>query len=484
MEGHRSVAINYYGDTVRMPISSRCSITPNTSKPALLSAVRLAPSPPPVSSNPTCQPTSLSRVTMAEAIPKDTPSFYLHDEGALNHSAVLACLEARVRLPLPRWDDGLGADVVMSISDAHLLRQLAAHPARVHRPQLARLHFLAILPTTSLHASRRGCGSHNERMQSALQALRARVDEASAGTLFVFVQAYFECQNALTVPLLDYLLQTNANTTIPRIIVVNHDAVHGGMRPTGQWYCDPRHNRFRPSPYNITAFTPVRVPYPSMYRLDEAARRPGGCTDGQRNVSFMFAGTLDRNGEGALRGPTVRAFTQGRQDARVVSHNTAHDRSAAMHMRVADETAAVMQRARFCLVPAGDTATTRRMFDALAAGCMPVYLGDFDLIADSLPFMHSLDWNTLVVYAGRMKCLVQDNASAAAALAEQLMAREPNAAAFDVRACEERRTAYLRSLSHYGAGVADTLLHELSTLLPTRRCTTLGDAREKSGHTL
>ncbi|CAM9890230.1 unnamed protein product, partial [Scytosiphon promiscuus] len=36
------------------------------------------------------------------------------------------------------------------------------------------------------------------------------------------------------------------------------------------------------------------------------------------------------------------------------------------------EYAAHMSRSRFCFCPRGDTASSRRIFDALAAGCIPI----------------------------------------------------------------------------------------------------------------
>jgi len=53
------------------------------------------------------------------------------------------------------------------------------------------------------------------------------------------------------------------------------------------------------------------------------------------------------------------------------------------------ETFAEMQQSTFCLVPRGDTPSSRRFFSAIAAGCIPV------LIADDYtpPFSHALDYS-------------------------------------------------------------------------------------------
>ena len=69
--------------------------------------------------------------------------------------------------------------------------------------------------------------------------------------------------------------------------------------------------------------------------------------------------------------------------------------------------------ASMCLVPSGDVPSSRRLFDAMAAGCVPVLVRSFyRLNADkhqfttSLPFPHSIDWTTATLWmspAVRMK---------------------------------------------------------------------------------
>ena len=85
-----------------------------------------------------------------------------------------------------------------------------------------------------------------------------------------------------------------------------------------------------------------------------------------------------------------------------------------------------MARSRYCLVPAGDTPSSRRLYDALAAGCVPVYLGDEAALRPSLPFHAStgvttgmttgvttrvttgIEWGELLFYGGGMQQLADD----------------------------------------------------------------------------
>lgn len=52
-----------------------------------------------------------------------------------------------------------------------------------------------------------------------------------------------------------------------------------------------------------------------------------------------------------------------------------------------------MSNASFCLVPKGDTPTSRRLFDAIMAGCIPVIVSD----GISLPFKDFVDWPSFSV---------------------------------------------------------------------------------------
>mmetsp|Transcript_7818 Transcript_7818/g.28907 ORF Transcript_7818/g.28907 Transcript_7818/m.28907 type:complete len:219 (+) Transcript_7818:1726-2382(+) len=49
----------------------------------------------------------------------------------------------------------------------------------------------------------------------------------------------------------------------------------------------------------------------------------------------------------------------------------------------------------FCWVPRGDNPTGRRLFDALAAGCIPVVLSDF--VSSELPFKWKIDWRSCII---------------------------------------------------------------------------------------
>lgn len=99
----------------------------------------------------------------------------------------------------------------------------------------------------------------------------------------------------------------------------------------------------------------------------------------------------------AQRTELVAAFA-GQQDADVAAtHGVARfDRKTAEEMRATFlATTVAMGRSTFCLVPSGITATTRRLYEALSAGCVPVLLS----ARFTLPFSRVLNWSAALINA-------------------------------------------------------------------------------------
>jgi len=64
--------------------------------------------------------------------------------------------------------------------------------------------------------------------------------------------------------------------------------------------------------------------------------------------------------------------------------------------RIAIEYSRQILRSRFCLVPRGDSPTSRRLFDAVAGGCLPVILSDE--IRLSLPFSRHIPYDLFCTF--------------------------------------------------------------------------------------
>ena len=76
------------------------------------------------------------------------------------------------------------------------------------------------------------------------------------------------------------------------------------------------------------------------------------------------------------------------------------------------------QQSSFCLIVQGDTPTTRRLYDALASGCVPIVMGDLAL---TLPFTSTVEWRKIIIYAGSLNCVTRDKVEESAAWLQRLV---------------------------------------------------------------
>lgn len=126
-------------------------------------------------------------------------------------------------------------------------------------------------------------------------------------------------------------------------------------------------------------------------------------------------------------------------------------------------TARAMRDSLFCVVPAGDTLTSRRLFDALAAGCVPLILRPSAWqLTQHLPFPHTIRWESIAVF------MVASRLSGVEGLTAALLALWREASSSAGRATFERMrqlgsAAFAQSLAieRNSSGVANGILSEL-----------------------
>lgn len=118
----------------------------------------------------------------------------------------------------------------------------------------------------------------------------------------------------------------------------------------------------------------VVVPYPVQGELADFNTSP-------RPSDFFFLGTLNRaNGGGIIRNRLRDVFAK---DAKSQVGNSIN----------ATAYVAGMRKSKFCLVPRGDTFTTKHLFNAIADVCVPVIVSDpWD--GATLPFSRYLEWES------------------------------------------------------------------------------------------
>merc|ERR1719446_1387035 len=78
--------------------------------------------------------------------------------------------------------------------------------------------------------------------------------------------------------------------------------------------------------------------------------------------------------------------------------------------QVVENSVSAYLNTKFCLVVEGSTPTSRRLFDSLGSGCVPIMIGGEDGIKRNLPFQKTIDWSKIVFYGGDLDCVGQNYA--------------------------------------------------------------------------
>lgn len=418
----------------------------------------------------TCAP-PMGKVTRAlgvvdQSLPR--APFFLHEEGVFNMSDVLTCLHESFNVTQGvDGFDSLPPDIDMHLTDMWLIERMRSHPLRVHDPDKAKLHVIGAplasawrtvtTVQTFLYSNR--CGTwetHKERTNAIADKLRnMKAFQATKGRNFLLLNSYYFTADALGGELLSLL------TAGPAIFTVA-DHFFKQSLPGGP----------------LARINPIVLPYKASGLAEDMAFEEPLKGTPPRPIQFMFHGDMKRKckpaqaAEGCKRDLILRLDEElHRTPALATSiHTFSFDELLAKYaygsvydsspfLKVTNFTHNKQARSRFCLIPSGDTPTSRRLYDALASGCIPVVMAEFDTYAINLPFQRTIDWRRLLFFAGSLPCL-KNHVNATADYLRGI-------AKLDVSAVRKAgREAFRHSLSYTrGDGLVDALLREVTARL-------------------
>ena len=450
----------------------------------------------------------------------DLPSFYLHDSGPYNLSDSVHCLlnATGLRADVDAFDERLVPDSAEHMVDWWLLKRFESHPARVFDPNKAQLHVIGS-PLTAAYRAHRGftwkpleyglggpfgCGDMRAfYMRTAAIARHLKATpwwKQFGGKNFLMLNSFYYLNDVLGAELLSTLASGPVIFTSSDINYVDFKTISDTV-------------------------TPTIVPYKAHYRLDDFAWLQAGAQPRARTNSVMFHGSTSRGGvstrhpnaylEGELRqqicdrlGPKIAGHSlrcvqdqwmlkQARreqasdfhlQDTRGWQEDEAWkkvDGSRATWIspegKLADpSTLKAYLNSKICLVPAGDTPTSRRLFDSMAAGCLPVLMAPAEDIMPNLPFPNAINWPQTVLFGGGLSCSLRDNPDATIGWVQSLLKPENE----KKLQCMGRRAqkVFLKYLTLRDEGVASALLHEidLKRVLAAASAPDAGDSREQA----
>ena len=315
---------------------------------------------------------------------------------------------------------GASIDMVLPVGYAQysvelpLLRGLETHPLRTYDLERAALHVVAAAPLASYLVGlyiEHNISAHVDRMSRLADALRSNT-HLRQGRPFLFIFGHPSFDKILGLPLVRALGKRN-------VILATTDPTFS--RIVSQSFS------FSPA-FKRVVERGIAVPLLAHSLAHETSAH---AVLERRRAGFMFHGGLGRFDFG-LRNKTIAIMgavrqkgipvdiqigemTRGNQNGLASSFNNArYARSASSFLR-----------ASLCMVPSGDVVTSRRLFDALEAGCVPVLVRSWfamnlyktvcsdplcspgasasrsvklgDHFYTSLPFPSSIDWASMTI---------------------------------------------------------------------------------------
>ena len=297
-------------------------------------------------------------MTTAQLKPPATPAFYMYTDLFPKPDVLLGCHGLKRLAPF-------GEPMAQFYSELGVYRALAAHPSRVLDPERASLFYVPLLPHMSQDAGRCDGIGHRQRLSTAAATLQASPQwRRRNGT-----DHFWTCACVMMKSMLGNELWAMLRTSVHAV----HSIPRGGASP---------------------AECLLQVPYFNPDFVG-APRAPGA----ERPTLAHFRGRVMNN----VRAKLVNAY--GREPHHIIA--AAHPNTAAkcnlnkcspkMFANAQAEgfppfsvTAhfAEMTRSTFCLVPIGDSPPSSRLYLAVSAGCVPVFISD-DYVG---AFPHEVAW--------------------------------------------------------------------------------------------
>eukprot|EP00903_Cladosiphon_okamuranus_P010490 g9922.t1 len=284
----------------------------------------------------------------------DRVSVYVYDDvPELDFSGLIECYRQR-NDGVPPWQDEI-MDMAQDMGEVWLHRALLSHPWRVLDPWQADLFYIPMYPVLSFKVELGGGApwepknltrinensclglTHTARMDAAVEylSLSSLFFNRFGGADHVVVCAWWYCRGAVS---------SAHRMLLQRTVVGINEKNKGWCR----WGCGSRRM--------------VTVPYTASSVLTTSGMI-GGRPPEERDIPLFFVGTA-RNRPERMNLDVVKNVSG---DSVILLGDDARDWG--MNSRVYAEH---MARSRFCFCPRGDTPSSRRIFDALAAGCIPI----------------------------------------------------------------------------------------------------------------
>ena len=401
--------------------------------------------------------TALPNVPWRRLPERNLPSFFLHDSGYSNFSDVAH--ELRTFIGAGRIaEETLPIAFAQYLVDMPLIEALAKHPQRVLKPEHARFHILAALPFTSrlLCLLKAGvCADGNSicqrgqrscqplyRWSSASNKLRLAVEKAHRwrlhrlvsyltrnafwqrpGVPFLLLSTGIDIGHDLSDNLLHALNERNRYVGPVILAGVDrsgpHEKVSSHLPLLRRMIVLP-HVASPEATRSATSQVATQAQTPAAARAEVIGGGPP--PPPSPRTGFLFHGhhyRFDAGARAAVRdyGRLILSAPVDFRGVRLMlisgAQNASWREAHEAQRRISQETTAAMGRHAMCFAPQGDSDSSRRLFDALATGCVPVVVKSIggkpkEALLANLPFHRTLEWRALAFFIAAGGAKVKD----------------------------------------------------------------------------
>jgi len=292
--------------------------------------------------------------------------------------------------------EALGVETAQHASDIWLHRGLLKHSNRVKDPAEADVIFVPFYGGVSHELGQCNDLNHQQRVELLAETIKKSElwhGSGSPGWRFAVPITHWHVAATLQPPLRELLLTSRA------VVITQDPYFFDASRGLPKMYGN---NDWRVEAWGCRAFDDryaVTVPYPSLYSGGTHESIPGGANR-PRPTLVQFRGNTDlascklkagklEDSSWAL--PTFCKLRRRLVDSSKHAKGSCPNRDLDIEdvdkladwgdMKYGDNfatnaTYVSMRQSVFCLVPRGDTPSSRRLFDAVSAGCIPVIISD------------------------------------------------------------------------------------------------------------
>lgn len=288
-------------------------------------------------------------------------AIYVYDDPAVDWSRLVGCYVEKHGVSPWRHEE---EEHAQNMAEVWVHQALLRHPMRTRDPAEASLFYIPLYVTVSSDATPQlgnlVCENetHYERVDRALDFLETESKHFMkfGGANHFFVCSWWRCGVALG---------NRARVVLSRTILGINESPPANDE-WARWECT---NRVVTIPY----VSSTKIPASLFTRDDEYVMR-------NRSIPFYFAGRMRDRPERANLAVITDIYPASligvsawdwKDNPNVYGEN--------------------LSSSQFCLCPRGDTMSSRRLFDAVAAGCIPV-LSRSQTGLGNLPFISSMDY--------------------------------------------------------------------------------------------